>query len=273
MTIIYLLLTLLTPQASDIFMVENGKKSERPSLVFINGLAQDTVLWQDLIDRMEKKWHCVRFDFPGIGKTPSSEKPLTLDQMAEICVEVIKEKELHKVHIIGLSLGSFTAQTLAAKHPELIETLTLIGTTMGGYNHIPPTAEALSFLMGQSGLEGEAKFRKGLELSLSKSFCESYPERFEKILNHVSERKIDQKALTQQVFAGMSFDITRLVPFKGKTLIIHGKEDQLIPFANAQKLHEHLSQSKLVLLDQSGHICNIDQVEKVAETLESFLMK
>ena len=66
-----------------------------------------------------------------------------------------------------------------------------------------------------------------------------------------------------------SFD--RLKQITAPTLVLHGKNDRLIPYANAKILADEIPNSKLVELENSSHIFTTDQTEKSVEAILEFL--
>jgi 3-oxoadipate enol-lactonase len=54
-------------------------------------------------------------------------------------------------------------------------------------------------------------------------------------------------------------------------LIIHGADDQLIPVAEAESMHQHLPGSRLVIIPKSGHLPNLEQSELFNQAVRAFL--
>lgn len=266
------LLCLFQVETPSLYVQVDGTRTEQPPVLLINGLGQELGLWDSLVDALKEDMLIVRFDFPGIGRSPLGQRPMTLEEMSSTCLQVIKSRELDKVHLVGISLGSFVAQDFASKHPEKIQSLVLMSSSMGSVNHVPPSMEVIQFLMGQSGLEGEEKTRKGLELSLHASFLENNPVEVNALMQHFKSLKRDPQVLFQQTMAGMAFDATLLKAFSGPTLVIHGLEDQVVPVENGRKLSDHL-QCNRVLIPSAGHLCHIDATEAVVEALRPFFIE
>ena len=55
------------------------------------------------------------------------------------------------------------------------------------------------------------------------------------------------------------------------TLIIHGRDDQVIPFAVSERLAQHLPNARLHPIDQCGHWVQIEKDREFFEIVESFL--
>ena len=57
------------------------------------------------------------------------------------------------------------------------------------------------------------------------------------------------------------------------TLIIHGEDDQLIPFQEAQSMHAAIPGSTLVLISSAGHLPNLEQPELFNQAVDEFIEK
>jgi pimeloyl-ACP methyl ester carboxylesterase len=57
------------------------------------------------------------------------------------------------------------------------------------------------------------------------------------------------------------------------TLLVYGEEDTRAPAVVAQKLHEAIPDSRLVILPGAGHVCTVDAVESFNAVLRQFLIE
>ena len=55
------------------------------------------------------------------------------------------------------------------------------------------------------------------------------------------------------------------------TLVIHGEEDQIIPLAEAEAMFEAIEGSEMVVLENAGHLPNLEQPEKFNEAVADFI--
>jgi pimeloyl-ACP methyl ester carboxylesterase len=124
-----------------------GHRSD-PAVVLVMGLATQRVAWPDeLCEELAVAGRfVVRFDNRDVGESthlheygepslvdlilrrPSGYR---IDDMADDVIGLIEALDLGAVHLVGASMGGFIAQTAAIRHPERIQTLTLIMTSTG----------------------------------------------------------------------------------------------------------------------------------------------
>src|SRR3954454_1464793 len=120
-----------------------------PTALLVMGLATQMIAWPDeFCERLAQRgFHVVRFDNRDVGRSTHVKgrppKPLELltrsskparyrlDDMADDAHGLLRELDLAPAHVIGASMGGMIAQTLAARHPEMVLSLASIMSTTG----------------------------------------------------------------------------------------------------------------------------------------------
>jgi pimeloyl-ACP methyl ester carboxylesterase len=115
-----------------------------PPLVLVMGLGTQMVAWPDELcqDLADRGHYVVRFDNRDVGASTHlhgvespplravvsrrRRPPYTIDDMADDALGLIDALELGPVHLVGVSMGGFIAQTVALRRPERLRSLTLI---------------------------------------------------------------------------------------------------------------------------------------------------
>jgi pimeloyl-ACP methyl ester carboxylesterase len=86
-------------------------------------------MWQAQIDDLSLDYHCLAVDLPGNGESYQVAW-LSLADTAVQLTRIIQHKATGgKAHVVGLSLGGYTAVTLLANHPDVIASLIVSGVT------------------------------------------------------------------------------------------------------------------------------------------------
>lgn len=107
--------------------VEYRVAGDGEPVVMIHGLAQDHTMWQsqqdDLVD-----FTSYAYDIRGFGETSGGSASETLEQLGEDLVRFLSEVS-GPAHCVGFSLGGTIALWVAAKHPELVRSAVVLGTS------------------------------------------------------------------------------------------------------------------------------------------------
>jgi pimeloyl-ACP methyl ester carboxylesterase len=206
--------------------------------------------------------------------------------MARDAKAVLDALDIQKAHIIGLSMGGMIAQEIAIQNPARVVSLTLLMSSghigdpelpgissrylidynvkgipllkyrmMGGEKNIVKERIAKQvLLMGYDGLEIEETARVLL-----------YDLRKRKGIN---VRAIFQHQAAVRI-SGSRYEKLRTLDVP--TLIIHGKQDQFVPFEHGKKLAEVMPNSQGLWLDGVGHVFPVPDMEALMRSVISHL--
>ncbi len=224
-----------------------GDRSDPPVLL-VMGLGMQMVGWhqdfcRELADRgfhvtrydNRDTGHSTLFDFspPALGQMVArrfTAEQYRLEDMAEDAAGLIEALELGPVHLVGASMGGMISQTLAARRPELVRSLTSIMSNTG------------SRITGQPALsvdarapETRARRPRGIIEHSVKLFtligtAGSDQDEIREIAAQQYDRGHDPAGAGRQLGAILkSGNRTRLLrQIKAPTLVIHGKSDRLV---------------------------------------------
>lgn len=101
-----------------------------PDYVLVHGLGMAHEYWDGLADTLGTTGTVYALDLPGFGDAPEPPEPLGIRESAELLAGLLVAEGLERSVIIGHSTGAQVAAELAARHPELIDRLVLIGPTV-----------------------------------------------------------------------------------------------------------------------------------------------
>ena len=96
---------------------------------FAHGLLWNRHIFDSQIDELKDRCRCIAFDFRGQGQSAVTDSGYDMDTLAEDVFELIRSFKCTSCHFVGLSMGGIVGMRLAIKHPDLIKSLVLIGTS------------------------------------------------------------------------------------------------------------------------------------------------
>src|SRR3954466_6706918 len=149
-----------------------------PTALMIMGLATQMIAWPDgLCEQLAAHgFHVVRFDNRDAGRSTHvkgrpptvrellirSKKPARyrLSDMADDAAGLLRELELAPAHVVGASMGGMIAQTLTARHPELVLSLTSIMSTTGNRRVGQPALRLMPMLAARPAKSREATIER-----------------------------------------------------------------------------------------------------------------
>jgi len=98
-------------------------------VVLLHCLGVDRHLWDATVERLQGRFRCLTYDFPGHGETPVPAGAYTIEDLSAQLGEVLASQRIERAHVIGISLGGLVAQHFAAARPERVQRLVLADTT------------------------------------------------------------------------------------------------------------------------------------------------
>jgi len=238
-------------------------------LVLINGLGTHQQMWNPLVSGLTSS-KVVTFDFPGIGRSHVLGVPQSISGFAGLVERILDDLGLEQPDILGYSFGGMVAQHFAHTRPDRVRRLVLVGTAPGvgaviGY---PSAMLALSTPMRYYS----RKFYKWTQRFLSGGEVERSPQ----FLEHTAElRKLYRPhPLTyySQIYACQTWSSLRwLDTVQTPTLVVHGTDDPIIPFANAQLMAQTLPNARLFTASTEGHLFMQDPHSKAIPAIDQFV--
>jgi len=245
------------------------------AMVFAHGFGCDQNMWRFLAPAFQDRYKTVVFDNTGAGKSDLKaydyNKYESLEGYADDIIEIGSELGLRGAIFVGHSVSAMIGIIAANKAPGLFKALILVapspcyiddGDYIGGFarsqieellesldsNHLGWSANMAPLIMGNPE-------RPELGEELTNSFCRTDPE----IAKH---------------FAKVTFlSDTRAILEHCQTpcLILQCSNDVIAPGVVGEYLEQHLRNSKLVVLEATGHCPNLSAPEETVAAINSYL--
>jgi pimeloyl-ACP methyl ester carboxylesterase len=244
-------------------------------LIDIMGLAGDVNWWlPEIIEAHSQHFKTMIFDNRGAGRTDKPDYPYSITMMAEDTIGLMDALNIEKAHFLGASLGGFIAQEIAIGYPERVEKLVLCCTHCGGSKQVLPSDEVLQEMMSTDELPPEELIDSILSFCFTDDFIKTNSDFIESYKKRALEYAIPYNAYLHQIAANMSFSAgLRLKKIMAPTLIMHGREDVIIPWENAEILAKRIPNAKAIIIDNAGHLLfKPDPLKVIGPTIE-FLTK
>jgi pimeloyl-ACP methyl ester carboxylesterase len=220
-----------------------------PPVVLIHGVTDSFLSFSQVAPRIASAgFRVIVPELRGHGRSDKpTEGPYTVDIHTEDIASLLSRLGIENAHIVGHSLGSFIAQTLAIKRPDRVGSLTLIGSAGKVEGN-----ETLAWL-----LDGDDEF-PGINNSVG--FSDEFLTEWTASTNYDSEfvrRTYDHaKTLPRYVwvnaFNGISNYPDRLKEIKVPVQIIHGADDSFFSVDDQLDLIKRLGSGYILFQSKEG---------------------
>lgn len=243
---------------------------DRPYIFFLHGSGQSHLTWV-LQTRLlaYDDYNVVAPDFPAHGLSEGT--PLqTIEEMAAWVLLLADSLKVDKFILAGHSQGGLVALELAARHPERIDRLVLIGCAAA----IPVNDYLVS--ASQDKLDAAIKMMTGWGHGLRAHKHENSQPGFSHLgfgrqlmaSNHQSALHADLTACNNYI-SGADAAANITMP----TLLILAGADKMTPVKFGKKLAEMIADAELVVVDKAGHMLPAEHPDEVNQPLRAFLQR
>ena len=220
---------------------------------FIPGLLCTDQIWGP-VNNIRKKYECYDADVVNFN---------TIEKMSEA---LINSMPSDNVSIIGISMGGYVAIDAALKLGDKLKKLILINTTPNSVNLATIQERKKAIQMAEKGAFNEV-------LALSNGVCYYKPKDEWLLLEKIMAKEIGPGAYINQQQAIINRkNYSHLIKkIAVDTLIIAGKNDEVIPFQDSITMLKEITNSSLLLLNACGHLATIEKGNVVLDCILNFL--
>jgi pimeloyl-ACP methyl ester carboxylesterase len=273
-------------------VVETEGAPSRPPMLFVHGLGGESLDWIDVALPLEDSVECIGLDLPGFAHSPlPPDGDLSLDGMAAAVAAVARSLNA-PVHLVANSLGGTIAVRVAAEHPELVASLTLVAPALPDLH---PRLGSVQLLIGLTPLLGPAIVRTIINADpewMAKriyALCYGDPQavtarRHERELATLRQRagldyspRVYREALRATVMSYVDRGPRRMwqqaravgVP----TLVISGGRDRLVKERVIARARRTFPDAEVVRFAAAGHLAHLEEPDATAAAIRAFLLR
>jgi len=246
-------------------------------VVFSHGLLWSGRMFEPQLRALSARYRCVAYDHRGQGRSESPRGDIlrghgiSIELVYRDAVKLIEQLELGPCHFVGLSMGGFVGQRIAARRPELLRSLVLLETAADPEpKHNRPKYRALNVIGRMGGLSLVAS--PVMPIMFGDTFLRD-PYRAQERDRWIGQLKQNRRSIYKAVNGVIErggFE-DQLDKIQVPTLILHGQEDRAIAMHRAEALHAGIAGSQLVKLPRGGHTSTIEEPELVNTEISRFI--
>ena len=227
--------------------------------------------WRLTIPTLATRLRVLAPDMVGFGFT---QRPASMDYnlktWSDQLVGFLDALGIERASLVGNSFGGAIALQVASQHPERVNRLTLMGAVgvpfpitegldeVWGYE---PSVEAMRKIMDYFAFSRELITDELAEVRYRASVAPGFHESYSAMFPAPRQRWVDAMATPEEDIASLG----------QRTLIVHGREDRVIPLANSYRLLELIPKAQLHVFGQCGHWTQIEFATDFNDLLLGFL--
>lgn len=228
--------------------------------------------WRGLIPELSKRWRVVAPDLVGFGytETPVDFEYRFMDSWVDQILAVLDALRVERAHIVGNSFGGSLALWLARRAPERTGRLVLmgpggwpaaVGEELAALWDYKPSPEAMRQAMSVMAHDQGLVTEELVQMRYRATLREGAQQVFERVFPKPHQRWLDAQTLP----------IGDLQAIENDVLLIHGRDDRVVPSMVSWNLHQHLANSQFHSISKCGHWTMVEHAARFRQLVENFL--
>ncbi len=239
-------------------------------VVLLHGYLENLNIWDGFVDELSTQFKVLSFDLPQHGQSSCDSEVSSFELMAKSVNATLTHLNITKAFIVGHSMGGYLALAFAELFPKKTAGLCLF--------HSTPNADSTEKRMNR--LEEVELVRNGKKILIVEN---GIPLRFAQkylINNQYQLERAKEIALTirdSEIIGSLMAMATRpdrngvIEKATFPTMMIFGAMDNHIPLSTANTLAIKHKKTRMVILDNSGHMGFIEERDQAIKAIKSFL--
>lgn len=227
--------------------------------------------WRLVIPALAEQHRVIAPDMAGFGYTERVEGyEYTMENWVQHAIDLMDALDIKKTHLVGNSFGGALAIALAIRYPQRVERLILMGAagvpfelTRGldevwGYE---PSVENMRHMMDQFAYDRSLVTDELAQLRYEASIQPGFQETFSQMFPAPRQRSVD----------ALASELEDIKNIPHETLILHGREDVVVPPITSTTLFDLIPNSQLHMFGRCGHWTQIEHNARFIELVKNFL--
>ena len=243
------------------------KINDKAPIVFIHGVGLTKEIWNDQI-KFFKEHNVITYDLIGHGKTPLEKAQLNFDDFVKQLINLLKELNINKIHLVGFSLGSLIARHFAILHGDKLSSLVLHGSIYKRTLEQNRVVQNRFELIKTSRTTSQDR---ALRRWFSDTFLKDNKETYNKIINMLKDNELTSLLKAYKLFVNYEDNDQMLANITSNTLVTTGQYDVGSTPTMSKNLSEKIKGAKYIEIKNGKHLCNIECAKEFNKIIEVFV--
>jgi 3-oxoadipate enol-lactonase len=238
-------------------------------IVFLHAFPLERSMWAPQVGALIRQGRCIAPDLRGFGaSTPAP--PYSMDQYADDIAALLDTLGARPGVVVGLSMGGYIAFAFWRRHRAKVRALVLADTRAGA--DTDEAREKRRRLIEVARSRGSGSLAEMQTTSMvGETTRQRRPEVVEKVRSMMAAAPVEGIVGALDAMMARPDSTPTLATIDVPTLIVVGEEDALTPPKEAQAMQEKIRGSRLEVIAEAGHICNMERPAAFTRVVSEFV--
>ena len=236
------------------------------AVIFLHSMVTSRAGWDPQLQALSADFRCIAWDMPGYGSSVAASKDAGFDAVLDTLVRFVTHTlGISRAHFVGLSVGGMILQHLAARHPDLTRSISILDSSPKfGFSGDSSGAEFLSWVQEGLNARPQARFSEDMIRAIVGPSADEAAIQIAIAAISTATRKgleFAARLIAQHDALDLLSKITC------PTLVMAGAQDAETPPAYARAIAERIAGANLSIIPDAGHISNLEAADAVTARL------
>ncbi len=268
-------------QAHDGARLAYALLGEGPPLVkaanWLSHLEFDWPVWGHWLEALSRGRQLVRYDARGNGLSDWNPPSITFEDFVADLGTIFDAAQVARAPVLGISQGASVAAAYAARHPERVSALILVGGCVRGWRakrkeRLDEQFGALMALMRRGWGRANPAFRQIFTTAFFPDAAKDHMDWFNELQRRTTSPENAAAILSALGDVDIRADLPRV---KAPTLVLHSRGDAVVPMKDGMELAAGIAGARFVPIESNNHIwlASDPAWKRFTQELEGFLQE
>jgi YbgC/YbaW family acyl-CoA thioester hydrolase len=244
-------------------------QGDGPAVLFLHGFPFDRTMWRRLVAPLTG-WRRIAPDLRGFGMTDRGDAPATLGVYADDAIQLLDQLDVDRAVVCGLSMGGYVTLDLVRRYPDRVRGVVLANTKATADD--PAARAARDVMVRRVETQGtEALADQMIPSLLAPGSAELMPQVVAHLRTMIRSASVEGVIAALRAMRDREDASASLAAIEVPTLVVAGREDQLIPLEEARAMVEAIPDAHLTVIPSSGHLTPLEQPIAMSRVVGEFL--
>lgn len=242
-----------------------------PFLVLTHAGFVDRRMWDEQFQVFAKHYRVVRYDRRGFGNSKLTPGPFS---HRYDLYQLLKFLRIERAHLLGCSMGGALIIDFALEHPEMVTSLILVASALGGsrpQGEMPKPLQELLVAMQAKDIDRAAELAVRIWIDGPRRTPDQVDPRIRERGREMSRAALPNFFVEEEPLEPPALE--RLHEITAPTLVIEGELDDASIAAIGDLLTSHIAGARKVIISGAAHLPNMEKPDEFNSTVLTFLQR
>lgn len=241
------------------------------AVFFLHGVGGNKTNWSQNLPAFAQHFTAIAWDCRGYGDSDDYDEDLDFKDFSDDLLRVLDALDIRKVHLVGLSMGSWIAMNFAVSYPERLRSLTLC-CTHAGFSYLSDFAKA-EFVRSRKEPLLNGMEPRDIAGAVARSLVSPNAPTHVVTQLEQSMAALRKTSYLKSIEALIHTDFRNDLPYiRTPCLVVSGSNDSLTTADMGREVSTLVPNAQFALIEDAGHLPNIEKPAQFERIVLDFLL-